>query len=184
MTGEHRRRRWRYLLIYGIAAGILVSGTQQAVRSLSSGEPWNWAEMGLVALGWPVLWTPAMWLLWRAVDRGQFPQSPARRDRDQRSTYISSAIAAGALPPDPNLAAWRRALREEGRESNVLRGVVAFFTGVGAVLIGAAAVVANDNAWGVWAVALVVAAEGLTAFLVHHRRLRQVRHLQALLPVT
>jgi Flp pilus assembly protein TadB len=65
---------------------------------------------------------------------------------------------------------------------NGLRWVVVFFSGLGAVLIGAAAEVANDNAWGVWAVALVVAAAGLAACRLPQRRLRMVRRLQAQLP--
>lgn len=39
ITGVRQGRRWKALLIYGVAAGIFVGGTQQAVRGLLGGEP-------------------------------------------------------------------------------------------------------------------------------------------------
>jgi hypothetical protein len=74
---------------------------------------------------------------------------------------------------------WRRALRAEVQEWNGQRWLAVVVGGVGAAGIGASAVVANGNAWGVWLVAVVVAAEGAVAYRCSERRLRAVRRLQA-----
>lgn len=68
------------------------------------------------------------------------------------------------------------ALRGAARELNVLRWVTAVGLTVVASLIGAAAV-ANDNAWGIWAVAMVVMGEALVAFQLPRRRVRVIRRL-------
>jgi hypothetical protein len=70
-------------------------------------------------------------------------------------------------------------LAAEVRQWNGLRWLAAVYAAVVASLVGLAAVVANDNAWGVWAVALIVAAVGLAAFRWSGRRLRTARRLQA-----
>jgi hypothetical protein len=68
-------------------------------------------------------------------------------------------------------------LREDIRETNGLRYALVIIAALGVVLIGAAAVVANDNDRSVWAVALLVAVEGLAALLIPQRRLRIARRL-------
>lgn len=73
-------------------------------------------------------------------------------------------------------------LTAEIRQWNGLRRLAAVYAAVVAILIGLAAVIANDNAWGVWALALIVAGVGLVAFGWSGRRLRIARRLKAELP--
>ncbi len=116
--------------------------------------------MAVSVLVWALLGPPMMWLLHRAITGGHVPTEPLRTGRARRERLVAPAMRAGVLPPDPEPDVWRRALTAEVREWNGQRWVAGVFAGVGAGLIGAAAVVANDNAPGVWLVATLVAAEG------------------------
>ncbi|MGY1689162.1 hypothetical protein [Geodermatophilus sp. SYSU D01105] len=179
MTEGRRRLRWGLLVVPGAAAGTFVGGLQQAVRGLVGGEPWNWAEMAVYGWGWALLAPPTVWLVRRAVDRGRLPQNPAARVRARQSTSVAPAMRSGVLPSDADPDVWRRALRAEVREWNSQRWLAVAFAVVGVGVIGAAAIVANDNAWGVGTVAIVVTAEGVAAHRWSGRRLRTARGLQA-----
>lgn len=146
------------------------------------GEPWNWAEMAVYGLGWALLAPPAMWLVRRAVDRGRLPQSPSDEVRVRQSKLLAPAMRSGVLPPDADPDVWRRALRDEVQEWNSQRWLAVVFAVLGVGIIGAAAAVADDNAWGVWLVAIVVAVEGVVAYRWAERRLQTARRLQAALP--
>ncbi len=179
VTEERRGRWWDLLLVLGVIAGIFVGGFQQAVLGLVGGEPWNWAEMAVYVVGWAVLGPPAMWLAWRAADPSLRQQSPATPVGPARRRFVAPAMRSGSLPADADADVWRRVLAAEARQWNGLRWLAAVYGAVVASLIGLAAVVANDNAWGVWAVALIVAAVSLAAFRWSGRRLRIARRLQA-----
>ena len=73
----------------------------------------------------------------------------------------------------------RRVLAAEVRQWNGLRWLAAIYAAVVASLVGFAAVIANDNAGGVWAVGVIVAAGGLGTFRWCGRRLRIARRLLA-----
>jgi hypothetical protein len=179
VTEERRGPRWGLLLALGLAAGIFVGGVQQAVRGLAGGELWSWAEMAVYVVVWAVLGSPVMWLVRRAVNRGRLPQSPSGQVRARQSRLVAPAMRSGVLPPDADPDVWQRALRAQVREWNSQRWLAVVFAVVGVGIIGAAAVVANDNAWGVWLVAIAVAAEGVVAYRWSERRLRIARGLQA-----
>ena len=179
MTEERRGQWWGLLLVLGVTAGIVAGGFQQAARGLVGGEPWNWAEMAVYVVVWALLGPPAMWLVRRAVDRGRLPQNPSGRVRVRQSKLVAPAMRSGVVPPDADPEVLRRALRAEVQEWNSQRWLAVVFAVVGVGIIGAAAVVANDNAWGVWMVAIVVAAEGVVAYRWSERRLQSARRLQA-----
>jgi hypothetical protein len=182
VTEERRRQRWGLLLVLGVAAGIFAGGFQQALLGLVSREPWNWAEMAVYVVGWAVFGPPAMWVAWRAVDRSVRQQSPSTPVGPARRGFVAPAMRSGVLPVDADPELWRRVLTAEVRQWNDLRWLAAVYAAVVASLVGLAAVVAKDSAWGVWAVALFAGAVGLTAFRWSGRRLRIARRLQADLP--
>lgn len=163
--------------MYGFYVGVLGGGAQQAVRGLVGDEPWNWVRFVAYTLTMALVLPPAVRLSRRAVDSDWFPPNPARRDRDQRSRAVSAAIEAEAVPPDGSPAAWERALRDDIRETGGLRWLLVGVTALVVVLIAAAAVVANDNAPAVWAVALALTAQGLAVVRRVERRLRGARRL-------
>ena len=107
------------------------------------------------------------------------PQSPSGRVRTRQSRLVAPAVRSGVLPRDVDPVVSRRALRVEAREWNDQRWPAVVVTGLGSVAIGAAAVVADDDAWGVWLVAVVVAAEGLVVFRWSDRRRRVAERLLA-----
>ena len=163
--------------------GVYAGGVRQALSGLLAGEPWNWAEMGVTVLLWGLLWTPATWLGRWVAERGVLRRDPSAGVRARRSRLVVPAMEAGVLPADADPLVWRRALRDEVQEWGSLRWLAAVFAAVASGGIGAAAVLANDNAVGVWLVAAVVAAEG---WAVHRRaghRLRDARALLSRLPV-
>jgi hypothetical protein len=182
VTEVRRRPRWGLLLVLGAAAGVFVGGFQQAVLGLVSGQPWNWAEMAVYVVGWAVLGPPAMWLAWRAADRSLRQQSPATPVGPARRRFVAPAMRSGSVPADADADVWRRVLAAEARQWNGLRWLAAVSGAVDASLIGLAAVVANGHDWGVWAVALIVAAVSLAAFRWSERRHRIARGLLAELP--
>jgi hypothetical protein len=185
MGSRRRARRWDALLLLGLAVGLYCGAVNQAVHGLIGRERWNWADMalygGACAVLYPALWSLSYRAARSAVDRGWIPESPARRVRDQQSRLAQPAIATGALPPGADPAVWRRALRSELQELNAQRWMASAALAVVAGVIGAAAVVANDNAWTVWALAILVLAGGLSASHLWGRR-RRVERLLAELP--
>jgi hypothetical protein len=172
-------RLWTSLLIGAVAGGTFFAAIQQAASGLIGREPWNWAEMTVVVVIWVAVWPPLMWLLQRAIDRRNLPQSPSGQVRVRQSRLVAPAMKAGRLPSDADPGVWRRALREEVRELSGQRLLAVVASAVGAGVIGASAVLANDNAVGIWAVAVVVATGGSVAFTWCHRRLGMAHRLLA-----
>lgn len=178
VTEERPGRLWAFSLVLGVVAGIFLGGFQQAVRGLVSEEPWNWAETAVYVVVWAVLGPPAMWLAWRTTDRSFRHQRLATPVGSARRRFVAPAMRSGALPADAEPELWGRVLTAEVRQWNGLRWLAAVYAAVVAVLIGLAAVTANDNAWGVWLLALIVAGVGLVAFRWSGRRLRIARRIQ------
>jgi hypothetical protein len=91
----------------------------------------------------------------------------------------SSSARSGVLADDIDRRAWRRAMRDEKQELEVVHWSWLVVNPLVATLTGVAAIVANDNAWTVWAVAVVVAAQGVVAVRLTGPRLRTARRLLA-----
>lgn len=81
------------------------------------------------------------------------------------------------MPPEADSGAWRQALSGELRELTGVRWLAVVFTVGVCGLIGTTAAVANGNDWRVWAVAVVVAAEGLTYLRWTERQRRTAQRL-------
>jgi hypothetical protein len=167
------------MLAAGVALGLFVGAVQQSLHGLLSRESWNWAEMALYAVGWGLLAPPAWWLGRRAGESGWVPQHPSAAARARRSKLVAPAVRAGALPADADPEVWRPALLGAMHEMRGQRWLAVALAVVGGGLTGAAAAVANDNAWSVWAVAVVVTAEGLLGCRLWTVRLRVARRLRA-----
>lgn len=167
------------LVVVAAAAGFFVGSSQQAVNGLIGGERWSWAELAVYVVLWAVLMPPVWWLSVRAVDREWLPQHPSARVRARQSELVRPAMAGDTVPSDADPTVWRRALEDEIRQWNGLRWLSGVFPLGVAALVGAAAGFRNGNDWGVWAVALVVAAEGPIAFRWSDRQLRSARRLMA-----
>jgi hypothetical protein len=180
--GHWRGPGWRFPLLFGLSIGLGYGALGQAVHGLLDHQRWNWADMAVSGGLWAVICTPTWWLSHRAarraVDRGWLSPSPARRARDEQVGLVKPAIDAGALPRDADPDVWRPALRGVARELNGLRWTAGGLLAL-AALIGAAAAVGNHNAWPVWAVAVLFAAEGVAAFRWLGRRRHVVRRLLA-----
>lgn len=177
MTGPRRGQRWGALFAVGFGAGVFVGGTEQALRGLLDGTRWNWAEMGLYILLWAVIMPPFWWLMARTAGRGSVSRGPIVRTRAQLKELIGSALRAGALPLQANPDFWRPALADEALRWNVLRWVSVGYAVVGGGVVSAAAVIADHNARGTWAVAVLLVAGGLAAFRVSAQRLHVARRL-------
>jgi drug/metabolite transporter (DMT)-like permease len=173
---------WGLWLILGVTAGVVIGSSQQAVRGLVAQERWNWAETAAYVVVWAVLGPPAIWAAWTAADRSVRQQSGATPVGPSRRRFVAPAMRSGSLPADAEPELWRRVLTAEVRQWNGSQWLAAVYAAVVAVLIGLAAAIANDNNWGVWALALIVAAVGLVAFRWSRRQLRIARRLQAELP--
>ena len=133
--------------------------------------------MSVHVVAWAVL-GPPIWLAFsRAVDRGNLPLRPSGRTRIRQARLISRAMTTGTVPPDADPAVWRPSLRGEVRELVLNRWLTVAFTVAVSGSIGTTAAVANGNDWRVWAVAFVVAAEGLIVLRWSERRLRTARQL-------
>lgn len=154
------------------------------MHGLLSRERWNWAEMAVYALAVGLVMPWAWRLGWMAAERGWVPQNPSAAVRARRSKLVAPALRAGSLPPDADPNEWRPALRTAAQESNGQRWLCVALAVLGGGLIGAAAVVANDNAPGVWAVAVLVAAEGMVGFRLWSARLRVAQRLHAQIATT
>jgi hypothetical protein len=178
VTQRSDRRIAAWALIWG-SLGVLVAALQQALTGLIGGDRWNWAWMVGHATGLALAWPFGWWLGVRAVARGLIPQSPARRARDERLRVVRRAIAAGALPTDAEPSWWRAALRSEIRELRLATWIFAGLCAVAAGLVGASAVIANDNAVGVWAVAVFLVTVPAVAVRWIRSQLRVARRLQA-----
>lgn len=181
MVEDRRGRRWRIWVPISLSMGIYYGSIQQSVHGLLSHERWDWTEMAIIGGLWAVLWWPAQLLgqafAQKCLDWGWVSKTPARRRRDEQQALIKPAIESGTLPADAEPEVWRPALRAAVHELNILRWTTMIGLAAMAGTIGAAATIANDNAWGVWAVAILVAAEGMAVFQLLGRRLLLIRQL-------
>ena len=178
MADVPRQRRRGIDFVLASAVGVLSGAGVEASGGAFFGEPWHWGEMALRVVLFAVLVPPSWWLARRAVDRGWLSQHPAARDRDRRLQLLAPVLRSGALPPDIDPDAWRRGLRDTARELNALRWCWLVSSAVIAALTAVAAVVANDDAWSVWAVAVLVAVNGSAGFVLAGRRRRTALRLR------
>ena len=182
MARTPRGLRALIFLSLAAASGLYYGGMTQAAHGLFSHDRWSWTDMAVAGGIWGVLWLPASMLgaalARRGVDRGWVPQSPARLREGRYEHLVGPALETGTLPSGADPGVWGPALRDRARAATVVRWVVTAALVGCAALVGTAAVVANDNAWGVWAVAALVSAEGLVAFRLLGRRVHAVERLQ------
>jgi hypothetical protein len=176
---ERQRRRWRTVVAAALAVGLLYGASREAFSGVIGNDRWNWAEMAVYCMAWalvmPLIWGSTRWM----VDRAWFPQNPARKDQERAAEILRPVLRSGVLPDDIDRGAWRRAMRDAKQQ---LEAGFWFWLGVNliiAALTAAAAIVANDNAWTVWAVAVVVAAQGAVGARLLWPKLRTARRLLA-----
>lgn len=159
------------MAVVAVAGGCYVAAGQEAAVALIRRAEWNWNEAALYGGVW-ALGMVAVGSMHRAG------WLPARGDRDGRE-MVQTALERGELPAGARDDRWRRLLRQEADEARPDRRLATFFMGLVAVLVVAASVVGNGNAWSLWLLAL-----GLAAFIpIPVRRLaRQEERAEALLP--
>ena len=180
---EGRLRRVRVWGVLSLSVGFFYGSVQQSVHGLFDRDRWNWGEMAVVSAVWAALWLPAtlfgQWVGRRGVERGWVPTSPARRRQDGYEQLVEPALAAGALPADADPDTWRPALEAQVRDAKVMRWCVLVPLAGCSALVAAAAIAANDNAWGVWTVAVVLLAEGVVGFALLGRPVGRIDRLLA-----
>ena len=158
-------------------AGVVLAGScylaarQEAAVGLLRRAEWNWAEMavygGVCALGMAAVagMQRVGWL-------------PARGDRDCRA-MLQTALETAQLPSGARPDAWHRLVRQEADEARQGRRLAAGLMGLVAVLVAVAAVVANDNAWTLWALAVALGAFVVVPVRALRRREERARALLA-----
>ena len=174
-----RMRRRSVLVAVALAVGLIVGASHEAVAGLIGRDRWNWAEFALYFGMWALL-TPflAWWQRWLRA-RPSLREHPDVRNRRWREENVTPVLHSGVLPVGIDRNAWRRPVRDENQEQEVRLWTWLGLNLVVAALTGVAAVVANDNAWTVWAVAVVVAAQGAVGARLMEPRLRTARRLLA-----
>ena len=144
------------MLLLAVAVGVYGGAVTEALLGLLWQRPWNWAEMALRGLGPTIGWG----LVYALQNAGLFPTREANRRRDG-SPDTAGAIATGILPPDADPGRWRPWLELERRELNQVRWLTLALWVPGGALVAITGAVANDDAWGVWALAAAIIALGL-----------------------
>ena len=177
-------RSWsgRRAAVSASAAALTAGAGQEALRGLGQGEAWSWASMTAHAVPLVFVWFGIGWLVNRMSVQGWHPPGSARQLREERSRIVAPVLAAGRLPEGTDPQLWRRPLQDEARELAVTCLVWRGLSALVVCLVAAAAVMADDGAWTVWAVAAVVAVRGVLLPRRSARRLRAVRRLLGDLP--
>ena len=141
------------MTVVALAGSCYAAAGREAAVGLLRRTEWNWAEVAVYA---------GVWVLGIGAFAGMLRAGwlPSWGDRDGRA-MLQTALETGELPPGARPAAWRRLLMQELDEARHGRWVAGFFMAGVAVLVVAAAVVVNDNAWTLWVLAV-----GLGAFVV------------------
>ena len=162
-----------------LAVGVLTGAAQESVSSLLGDESWSWPAMAartsVTAVGWLLAW----WLAHEALGRGWISPGPARRRDEERRQLLGPVLLSGRLPEGTEPRAWRRPLRDEARLLGTVCWLWWLLSASVAGLTATAAVVADDNAWPVWAVALAVAVQGVLLPRGPARKRRTARRLLA-----
>jgi hypothetical protein len=153
------RRSWGFLLLLAVAVGVYAGAVTEALLGLFRREPWNWAAMAGRAVGPAIGWV----LVYALQNVGLFPTREARQRREGNPGTMT-AIATGVLPSDADPRRWHWWLELDRREPNQVRWAILALWVPGGVLVAAAAAIPNDNAWGVWLLAVALLA--LTLLLV------------------
>jgi hypothetical protein len=173
------RRRWRTLVPQALAVGLLYGASREAAGGVIGNDRWNWTAMAFYVVAWALVMPLIWWLARPLLERGWVTPHPARRNRDRAAAIVAPVLRSGVLPNDIDRRAWRRAMRDT---KQALEGALGGWFAINVVvagLTGASAIVANHNAWTVWAVAVVVAAQGAVALRLIGPRLRTARRLLA-----
>ena len=159
------------MLVVALSVGLYAAAGAQATRSLSSGDPWDWGD---------TLYRWVLYTVLGAVVVG-FTRSGVFGSPDQRArrAELRAALRTGELPAGADPDAWRPRLVAEEREFRRARWAVLALTQLVAVLVAAAAVVRNDNAPGVWALAVVLSVFVVVPLRWCTGRLRRLRELQS-----
>ena len=143
---------WARAAFVGLAVGAYAAAGAQATESLSSGEPWNWGGMLARWAGYAVLGA-----VLDGLTRSGVFLSPDQRDG---RAVVAAALRTGELADGATPDAWRAVL-------------------VLSQLVAVAAVVENDSAPGLWALALALAAFVVVPLGWLGGRRRRVRALLA-----
>ena len=137
------------VVVVALVAGCYAAAGAQATRSLSSGDPWDWGETLFRWILYAVMGT----VIGALTRLGPVGASDKRAER----AALRTALRTGELPDGVGPDAWRALLAAEDREYRRARWAVLVLFQLIAVLVAAAAVVVNDSAPGVWALALTLA---------------------------
>lgn len=159
-----------------LVGACYVGAGNQAVRSLIGRDAWNWLESLLYA---------GVWALGMGVVAGLLRAGwlPSRGDAEGRA-MLEDALRTGELPPGARRDAWHRLLDQEVEEARQLRLLSLFFMPLNAVLVAAAAAVANDDAPELWLLAVALGAFVVVPARALRRRAEQARTLLARLDAT
>lgn len=136
--------------VAALVAGGYAGAGAQAADGLIARESWGWVEMLARGALYALMAALITWLRRSGLGLSQ--------DQREGAAEVRAALASGALPVGARPGAWRRAVAHEVselRRSRWIGGVLAMLI---AALVAVAAVVANDNARPVWALAIVLAA--------------------------
>jgi hypothetical protein len=164
-AGREARAPWGWTVGVSLVGGCYAAACGEALAVLIRRTEWNWVEVGLhVGLG--ALGIAA------AVGLQRAGWLPAWGDRDGRA-MLQTALETGAVPAGARTDAWRRLLRQEADDARQGRWLAAAFMAPVAVLVAAAALVAKDGTWTLWALAVVLA--GFTPIPVRWLARRQQR---------
>jgi hypothetical protein len=147
------------VLLLSVAIWAYAGAITAAGLSVYRHQPWNWAEMAVSGLGPGLGWG----FVWALQNAGLFPTRESRRLRDGKPNTIR-AISTGTLPPDADPRRWRPWLEGDVRELHQVRRLVLALWIPGGALVATAGAFANDDAWGVWALAAALVAVALVEF--------------------
>lgn len=159
------------VVVVALAVGLYAASGAQATSSLASGDPWDWAE------------TLFRWALYAVLGGAVlgFTHSGVFGSPEQRArrAELRAALRTGELPAGADPDAWRPRLTAEAREFRQAGWAVLVLSQVVAVLVAAAAVVPNDSAPRVWALAVALSLFVVVPLRWCTGRLRRIRALQS-----
>ena len=165
-----RPEAWRRTAVVALAAGGYAAAGATASRSLLREEPWDWVRL-------LVNWALYAFL---AVVVGRVVRSRLFLTYDDREARIAlgEAIRTGELPAGAERDVWRARLAAEHRQFRRARWALPALTQLVALLVAAAALAADEEAAGVWALAVALSASVVVPLRWWRGRLRRVQELQ------
>lgn len=148
MTDEGRRRQRSWVVVVTLAYALVAAEAVTAAWALVAGDRWDWGRFSVFFVA--VVISAVVSSVAEAVARRTSPEAQRKAVEEDE---LAGVMRTGLFPPDPDW--WRARIRRDIRSDVTVVALGAVLCVTAAALTSVAARLNNDDAPGLWALAVV-----------------------------